>query len=283
MKKTWAKKAPMKRVSGDALAYFDAARAWSTPVALPTSFGAFIPLNLLATHPFQNSHGNPDPQPITFVVAQSSQMDCMAYVWQAGGAIVRLPFDHLTTANPEQIRTSRMTLSLENLTPEATRAGMVFSLITPAPLSWDFASGVTPSTNFNAELFSMVTTNPRSRAHTAESFTKGGRKFISTPVSVAQMALWKEFVKFNDIPNDPARALQIIADSKVLAVSTIVIAISGTAAAQDYVVRNYVQVGVRFAANTFIASASSEYPAQPAERLQSLCARAVAQREAQMG
>jgi len=266
-KKTMTKK--------EAIDYFDASKASNLEHALPipNSLGLANTLNfkkIINQNTF-TANGNAN-----YYIFQFTPTQCFAvsYDMAATPAVSQLTFhtfDDLNTASPTNIRNSRATIGLYNLTNSTSIGGAVTIFSVPNSLEWEFdASSVNPSVSvqFQNEIKQILDSNPRSKSMSASMFV-GNNNNNKTSLIAASMSKLEDWGLYSDLTTVKAtRQAALINGANNFTHTTVIIRLESTSIANNYnFICNY-QYSTRFPQNSILSSIVKQPPAPDARKVE---------------
>jgi len=246
----------------EAIDYFDAAKSTNLEHALPipNSLGLANTLNFKK---ILNQNTAISAGDAFYYIFQFTSTQCFATSFGMQGTptlvqpLTFYSFDDLNTAGPTNIRNSRLTVGLYNLTNANNVSGAVTVFSVPNGLEWEFdALSVLPSVSvqFQTELKQMLDSNPRSKTLSASMFVGSNaiNKFSLIPASMSKLEDW---ALYSDLTSVKAtRQNAIITGANNFTHTTMIIRLDQTTVANNY---NFVvngQYSTRFPANNILAS-----------------------------
>lgn len=193
--KIFSKKITTKR---EAIDFFDASKNFDKMLPLPNSLGIANTLNFKKTITINTSNiANANQYVILqFTPTQTFAMSYLMLQTPAVAPLTVYTFDDLNANPPTNIRNSRLTATLLNLTNINNIAGSISMLSIPNGLEWEFSTSTVAtevSVQFQNEIKTMVDSNNRSKQFTANMFTGNNQnnKFSLTPSSMAKLEEWQ--------------------------------------------------------------------------------------------
>lgn len=185
-------------------------------------------------------------------------------------------FDDLLSAGPTNIRNSRATIGLYNLTAANNVSGAVTIFSIPNSLEWEFdAAAVNPSVSiqFQTEIKAMLDSNPRSKTLSASMFVGNGaaNRFSLIPSSMSKLEDWATFTDLTSVKATRQQAL--INGSTNFTHTTLVIRLDGTVTNSN--IYNFVcnhQYSTRFPQNSILSSITKQQILPDAKKVETAAA-----------
>jgi hypothetical protein len=254
LKKTMTKK--------EAIDYFDASKASNLEHALPipNSLGLANTLNFKK---IINANSFTSSGDATYYIFQFTATQCFAVSYDRSNVPVGSQpltfhqFDDLLTAGPTNIRNSRATIGLYNLTNANNVSGAVTIFSVPNSLEWEFdALSVNPSVSvqFQNEIKQILDSNPRSKSMSASMFV-GNTNNNKTSLIAASMSKMEDWGIFSDLTTVKAtRQAALVAAANNFTHTSVIIRIESSSSVNNYnFVCNY-QYSTRFPQNSILSS-----------------------------
>lgn len=163
-------------------------------------------------------------------------------------------FDELSSAGPANIRNSRMTIAINNLSNATVASGSISVLTIPNGLEWEYGTSQTLTGNFQNEIKNMMNNHPRSKTMPGGSFLGQSEhnKFSLIPASMAKLEEWNIFLDHNNLTAGIKTSLTNGANN--FSHATVIVKFDITSAVNNYNLVVNGQYALRWAANSILAT-----------------------------
>ena len=246
-----------------ALDFFSATKNFKYALPLANSLGVFSCSNFSRRQALSSTTvaGNSVYVVITFTPSQL----CGFTYTQVGTTatavanITAILFPDMNSTPPQNMRNSRMTVTLLNTTSSTNVAGAVSTIFVNNGLDYDFSSSTTAvelSVAFQNEIATMIDTNTKSRIHGAANFIgeKENQMFSLIPSSYSNLEEW---LNYSDAAAPDATAnikAALINGSKQFSHSTLIMRLEPTTVQNSYTLLINGQYALRWPANSILSS-----------------------------
>ena len=236
-----------------AIDFFDATKQHENVIHPPDSVGHFLRLNQISSQSL-NGINSTD----TYIVIQPNNFGVSMFYWFGNNRTINVVYEQdLLNNPPDSIRQSRRTIKILNHTNSLSCQGAIKIVATSNFLNWEFDTVTTPavfdvSTNFVAEVDTILNSSPDSRTYSASEF-QTGKKMVSSIISMAAFSEWTDFNSSFSASSVTVKEQLLESAARQMIQSTTIIKILNPAVAQNYIIDVYSEYSCRYPMNQLMS------------------------------
>jgi hypothetical protein len=244
-----------------ALDFFSAIKNSKYALPMPNSLGVFSTANFSRRQQVNTTTvaGNS-----VYVVITFTQSQICGFTYQQVGttatavaAITSIFFPDMDSNAPQNMRNSRMTLTILNTTASTNVAGAISTIFVNNGLEYEFSASTTAvelTAAFQNEIATMLDTNTKSRIHGSANFIgdKENQQFHIIPSSMANLEDWATYG--NGTFDVASTKNALINGARAFTHSTLICRFESTSVVNNYTLLINGQYALRWPANSILSS-----------------------------